>query len=233
MALEYTWKSPGKLIMNKIRILLCDDHNMVRQGIAALLGSQPDMEVVGEVTRGEEAISEAIKLVPDIVLMDIGLPGISGLEATHQILKTLPQVRVLVLTVHDREDYLFQGLKAGASGYVLKGADVHDLLAAIRAVYKGEMFIYPSMTRKLVADYLGRTQDGEGKDIYDRLTDREREVLRYIAEGSTATHIAEKLHLSPHTVRSHRENLMKKLNLHSKAELIKYALRRGFLDSST
>lgn len=217
--------------MSKIKILLCDDHAMVRQGIAALIRSQTDMEVVAEVTNGEDAILEAANLVPDIVLMDIGLPGISGLEATRQILKSLPQVRVLILTVHDREDYLFQGLKAGAYGYVLKGADINDLLAAIRGVYRGEMFIYPSMTRKLVADYLSRIQNGEGKDTFDKLTDREREVLYHIASGKTSGNIAESLHLSTHTVRTHRENLMKKLNLHSKAELIKYALRHGFLDS--
>ncbi len=219
--------------MDKIRVLLCDDHAMVRQGIAALLASQPDMEVVAQVSDGENAVSEAIKLVPDIVLMDIGLPGISGLEATHQIMKSLPQQRVLILTVHDREDYLFQGLKAGACGYVLKGADANDLLAAIHVVYRGDMFIYPSMIRKLIADFLKRAQTGEGRDDYSNLTDREREVLHYIADGKTTISIADDLHLSPHTVRSHRENLMKKLNLHSKAELIKYALRHGFLDSDS
>lgn len=219
--------------MGKIRILLCDDHAMVRQGIAALIGSQTDMEVVAEVTNGEDAILKAANLVPDIVLMDIGLPGINGLEATRQIMKSLPQVRVLILTVHDREDYLFQGLKSGAYGYVLKGADINELLAAIRGVSRGEMFIYPSMTRKLVADYLSRIQNGEGKDTYDKLTDREREVLYHVANGKTSGFIAESLHLSTHTVRTHRENLMKKLNLHSKAELIKYALRHGFLDSSS
>lgn len=218
--------------MHKIRILLCDDHTMVRQGIAALLGSQPDMEVVAQVCRGEEAVSRAVELVPDIVLMDIGLPGINGLEATHQILKLLPQERVLILTVHDREDYLFQGLKAGAYGYVLKGADVNDLLAAIHLVYRGEIFIYPSMTKKLVADYLRQAQAGEERDTYDNLTDREREVLRYIADGKTTGYIAETLHLSPYTVRSHRENIMKRLDLHSKADLIKYAIRHGFLDSN-
>jgi len=219
--------------MDKIRILLCDDHNLVRQGIAALLRSQPDMEVLAEASRGEEAVDKAVEMAPDIVLMDIGLPGLNGLEATRQIQKQLPQTRVLILTVHDREDYLFQGLKAGAHGYVLKGADVNDLLSAIRAVYQGEMFIYPSMTRRLVADYLKQAKSGEDKDIYDTLTEREKEVLRLIADGKTTAHIAEALQLSPHTVRSHRENLMKKLNLHSKTELIKYALRRGFLDSPT
>ncbi|MBI4329673.1 MAG: response regulator transcription factor [Chloroflexi bacterium] len=219
--------------MDKIRILLCDDHAMVRQGIAALVAGEPDMEVVAQVTRGEDAVSRTIELVPDVVLMDIGLPGINGLEATSQIIKSLPQARVLILTVHDREDYLFRGLKAGACGYVLKGADVNDLLAAIRVVHAGEMFIYPSMTRKLVADYVTRAQAGEGRDTYNGLTAREREVLHYLADGKTAGHIAEMLHLSPHTVRSHRENLMKKLNLHSKAEVIKYALRHGFLDSGS
>lgn len=218
--------------MNKIRVLLCDDHAMVRQGIAALLGNQPDMEVVAQVARGEEAVSKAAELIPDVVLMDIGLPGISGLEATRQIVKLLPRERVLVLTIHEREDYLFQALKAGACGYVLKGADVADLLAAIHVVYRGEMFIYPSMTRKLVVDYLGRAQAGEGRDTYDNLTDREREVLRYIADGKTTAHIADVLQISVHTVRSHRENLMKKLDLHSKTELTKYALRHGFLDSA-
>lgn len=215
--------------MGKIRILICDDHTLVRQGIAGLLGRQPDLEVVAEAARGEEGIAKALELAPDVVLMDIGLPDLSGLEATRHLQKALPQARVLLLTVHDREDYLFHGLRAGAHGYILKGADVNDLLTAIRTVHQGDVYIYPSMTKMLVADYLRRLQAGEKSDVYNTLSEREREVLRLIAEGKTARQIADALQLSYHTVRSHRERLMEKLNLHSKAELIKYAVRQGIL----
>ncbi|MDP2719047.1 MAG: response regulator transcription factor [Dehalococcoidia bacterium] len=215
--------------MDKIKVLLCDDHTLIRKGIAALLQEQPDMNVVGEAAHGEEAVVRVNELVPDIVILDIGLPGISGLEVTRQLQKSSPGVKVILLTIHDREDYLFRGLQAGAYGYVLKGADVNDLLTAIRAVHRGEVFIYPSMTTKLVHDYLKRAQNGDETDSYSILSGREKEVILLIAEGKTSRQIADQLGLSPHTIRTHRDRLMEKLNLHSKAELIRYALRNGFL----
>ncbi len=219
--------------MAKIRLLVADDHTLIRQGIAGLLSAQPDMEVIGEVGSGEEAVREAIRTSPDIVLMDIGMPGISGLDATREIKQRASKVRVLVLTMHDREDYLFQALRAGAAGYVLKGADIQDLLSAIRSVYQGDVYLYPTVTKKLLADYLRRVESGEDRAGYDSLTDREREVLRLIAQGKTLPEIAQHLYLSPHTVQTHRDHIMKKLDLHNKAELIKYAIRKGLVDTET
>jgi two-component system response regulator NreC len=191
------------------------------------------MEVVGEAGNGREAFDSAVKLSPDVVLMDIGMPGTNGLEATRQIRKEVPAAQVLILTVHDREDYLFQALRAGASGYILKGADVQDLLSAIRSVRTGQIYLYPTVTKKLLADYLRRVEAGEDQASFHGLTEREREVLQLIAEGKTTPEIAQALHLSPHTVQTHREHIMEKLNLHRKADLIKYAIRSGLVDSDT
>jgi two-component system response regulator NreC len=214
-------------------VLVVDDHTLIRQGIVGLLRAQPDMEVAGEAADGEQAVALAQELRPDVVLMDIAMPGLSGLEATGRLKNLVPDARVLVLTVHDREDYLFAALQAGAYGYILKGADVHDLLGAIRTVHRGDTFLYPALTTKLVADYLRRAEAGEAIESYDGLTARQREVLRLIAEGLTTPEIARRLYLSPHTVESHRENIMSRLGLRSKAELIKYAIRRGILDEAT
>ena len=211
------------------RILVVDDHTLIRRGIVGLLHAQSDMEVVGEASDGREAVNSVIRLSPDVVLMDIGMPGTNGLDATREIRKAAPETQVLILTVHDREDYLFQALRAGAGGYILKGADVQDLLSAIRSVRLGHVYLYPTVTKKLLADYLRRTEAGEDRASYDGLTEREQEVLRLIAEGKTTPEIAHGLHLSPHTVQSHREHIMEKLNLHRKADLIKYALRKGLV----
>ena len=217
--------------MAKTRILVMDDHTLIRRGIVGLLSSQPDMEVVGEAGNGQDALACAEKLSPDVVLMDIGMPGMNGLEATKNIKDLRPGTHVLVLTVHDREDYLFQALRAGAAGYILKGADVQDLLSAIRSVRDGQVYLYPTMTKKLLADFLRRAEAGEGHTSSDGLTERELEVLRLIAEGKTTPEIAQALHLSPHTVQTHRDHIMEKLNLHRKAELIKYAIRKGLAGS--
>ncbi len=219
--------------MANIRLLVADDHTLIRQGIVGLLDAQADMEVIGEAGSGEEAVREAIRISPDIVLMDIGMPGISGLDAIREIKQRAPKVQVLILTMHDREDYLFQALRAGASGYVLKGADIQDLLSAIRSVYQGDVYLYPTVTKKLLADYLRRVESGEDPAGYDSLTDRERGVLRLIAQGKTLPEIAQHLYLSPHTVQTHRDHIMKKLDLHNKAELIKYAIRKGLVDTET
>lgn len=214
-------------------MLVVDDHTLIRQGIVGLLRAQPDMEVAGEAADGEQAVALAQELKPDVVLMDISMPGLSGLEATGKLKELVPDARVLVLTIHDREDYLFAALQAGAYGYILKGADVHDLLGAIRTVHRGDTFLYPALATKLVADYLRRAEAGEARESYDGLTTRQREVLRLIAEGLTTPEIARRLYLSPHTVESHRENIMSRLGLRSKAELIKYAIRRGIIDEAT
>lgn len=215
--------------MAKIRVLVADDHTLFRRGIAGLLDSQPDMQVVEQAGTGEEAVSKALARAPDVILMDIGMPGMSGLEATRAIKRQLPEVQVLVLTMHDREDYLFQSLRAGASGYVLKGADIQDLLAAIRCVHRDEVYLFPRVAKKLLADYLRRVESGEELSTYDGLTSREREVLQLIGQGETLPRIAEKLCISLHTVQTHRDNIMSKLGLHNRAELIKYAVKRGLI----
>lgn len=213
-----------------IRVLVVDDHTLIRQGIVGLLESQPDIEVVAEAGSAPEALAAATRLAPDVVLMDVSMPGTSGLEATRSIRAGSPATRVLILTIHDREDYLYEALRAGASGYVLKGADVQELLRAVRSAARGEMYLYPGATKTLIEDYVRSVRGGPDRDPYDGLTEREREVLRLIAQGQTTAEIATQLVLSPHTVQSHRDHVMAKLDLHSKAALIKYAIARGLIE---
>ena len=214
---------------DKIRILVADDHTVIRRGIVGLLNAQPDMEVIGEAGTGREAVATAAAATPDVVLLDVAMPDLNGLGATRAIKAQLPAVQVLILTMHDREDYLFEALRAGASGYVLKGADTDDLLTAVRAVARGGVYLFPQVARELLGDYLRRAQSGEAAGGRDRLTDREREIVQLIAEGKTAAQIAEDLHISAHTVRSHRDSIMTKLDLHDRAALIRYAVRRGLV----
>jgi len=216
--------------MNMIRVVVVDDHTLMRQGTVGLLQSQDDIEVVGEASSGREGIERVTELQPDIVLMDIAMPGISGLDATRELSSRFPEVKVLILTMHDRDDYLFEALRAGASGYVLKGADVLELLAAVRAAQRGEVYLQPAASKALVDDYLKRAARGDDRERYDGLTDREREILRLIAQGMTTPEIAKDLVLSPHTVQSHREHIMAKLDMHSKAALVRYAVSRGLVD---
>jgi len=216
--------------VGKIRILVADDHTVIRRGIVGLLNAQPDMEVIDEAGTGREAVAKAQAVLPDVVLLDVAMPELNGLGATRMIKAQSPGVQVLILTMHDREDYLFQALRAGASGYVLKGADTEDLLAAVRSVARGGVYLYPPIAKELVSEYLRRVESGEDLASYDGLTDREREILQLIAEGKTAANIAEDLHISPHTVHSHRDNIMSKLDLHDRAALIRYAIRRGLVD---
>jgi two-component system response regulator NreC len=213
-----------------IRVLVVDDHTLVREGLVGLLGSQPDITVVGQAGSAPEALDELTRVQPDVVLMDVGLPGLGGLDATQEIRQRFPGVQVLIVTIHDREDYLFRALRAGAAGYVLKGAEVGDLLAAVRAASRGEVYLFPSVTKKLVADYLRRSGSGEEQATYDGLSEREREILSLIAEGMTSNEIATLLVLSPHTVQSHRDHIMAKLGLHTKAALIRYAIAHGLID---
>jgi two-component system response regulator NreC len=216
--------------VGKIRILVADDHTVIRRGIVGLLNAQSDMEVIDEAGTGREAVAKAEATSPDVVLLDVAMPDLDGLGATRVIKGQSPGVQVLILTMHDREDYLFQALRAGASGYVLKGADIEDLLTAVRSVARGEVYLYPPVAKGLVSDYLRRVQSGEDVASFDGLTDREREILQLIAEGQTAAQIAEDLNISPHTVQSHRDNIMTKLDLHNRAALIRYAIRRGLVE---
>lgn len=214
----------------QIRILVADDHTVIRRGIVGLLNAQPDMAVVAEAGTGREAIAQAAAVTPDVVLLDVAMPDLTGLGAAPAIKAQSPSAAVLILTMHDREDYLFQALRAGASGYVLKGADTEDLLTAIRAVARGGVYLFPQVAKGLLGDYLRRVKSGE--DVarsYDGLTDREREILQLIAEGKTTARIAEDLHISTHTVRSHRDSIMTKLDLHDRTALIRYAIRRGLV----
>ncbi|MDP2660138.1 MAG: response regulator transcription factor [Dehalococcoidia bacterium] len=212
-----------------IRILVADDHTLIRRGVVGLLNAQLDMQVVAEAGTGEEAVAKSSQESPDVVLMDIGMPGLNGLDATQAIRKQFPDIQVLILTMHDREDYLFRAVSAGASGYVLKGADVQDLLMAVRSVHKGEVYLFPSVAKKLLTDYLRRIENGEDRGAYDGLTERERQVLQLFAQGKTGAQIAETLRVSPHTVETHRDNIMKKLGLHNRAELVRYAIKKGLI----
>ncbi|MBI2906867.1 MAG: response regulator transcription factor [Chloroflexi bacterium] len=206
---------------------------MFREGVRRLLESQPDIEVIGEASDGQEAIDKTHLLKPDIVLLDISMPAVSGLEACQRIKERDPEVKTLALTVHDSHDYFFRILEAGASGYLLKEATSEELVAALKAVARGGVYLYPTIAKKLVKDYLYRVGTGEERASYDGLTDREREVLKLIAEGRSNQDIADQLYLSHHTVQTHRARIMEKLNLHSRAELVKYALRKGLIEMDT
>lgn len=213
-----------------IRVVVVDDHTLMRQGLVGLLDEDPGLVVVGQAGDASSALDVIEEMRPDVVLMDVGLPGVSGLELTVRVKRIVPDIRVLVLTMYEREDYLFQALQAGASGYVLKGADIQDLLTAVRTVARGETYVYQSLTGKLVADYLSRIEDGADRKDYDGLSRREREVLALIAEGLTTSQIADRLYVSPHTVQTHRDHVMTKLDLHSRVALTKYAIRKGLIE---
>ncbi len=209
---------------------MVDDHEIVRAGLRMLLQAQPDMEIVGEVSNGRDAISKTKELVPDIVLMDISLPDLDGFEATRQIKRASPNVAILALTMHESEEYFFKMLNAGASGYVPKKAAPTDLVTAIRTVREGGVFLYPSVAKALVHDYLGRVNEGSERASFDGLSEREQEVLKWIADGLTNQEIGDKLTISVKTVERHRANIMAKLNLHSRTELVKYAIRKGLIE---
>lgn len=213
----------------KIRILIADDHTLFRSGIAALLEDEQDMVVVGEAEDGREAVRLAGQLKPNVVLMDIAMPLLNGLEATRQIKREHPEINVLILTMYDHEEYFRETLEVGASGYIIKRAAATELVSAIRAVYNGEAVLSPAITRLLLEDYLSRDVHRE-EDDPNALSSREREVLQLIAEGKTSREIAEILHLSVKTVQSHRTSLMQKLDLHDRGDLIKYAIQKKIIE---
>ena len=209
--------------MKKIRVLIVDDHGILRAGLRTFLNLQPDMEVVGEAAEGLEAVEKVKRLEPDVVLMDISLPGMEGLEVAKKLKKTHPDVKVLILTMHEDRRYLYSALKAGASGYVVKRAADTELIDAIRAAYRGDVFLHPSMAKIVAEDYVEQAGMEKG------LSDREREVLRLIAEGRTYKEMAKLLAVSVKTIETYRERIKEKLGLHTRAELVRYALEKGLV----
>ncbi|MBI5963872.1 MAG: response regulator transcription factor [Chloroflexi bacterium] len=212
-----------------IRLLLVDDHAVVRSGLKMLLSGQKEMEIVGEAGSAHEALLETARVQPNVILMDIGLPDKTGIEATREIKAKFPDVKIVALTIHEDEEYFFQMLAAGASGYVPKRAAPDELITAINAAAEGEVYLYPSLAKLLVRDYLSAERPAEEKANLDGLTDREHEVLTHLAEGVSNDEIAAALVISPKTVERHRENIMRKLNLHSRSELVRYAIRKGII----
>jgi two-component system response regulator NreC len=214
--------------MNRIKLLLVDDHELVRAGLRMLLKTQPDMDLVAEASSGTEAIELAQLHQPDVVLMDITMPGMTGMEATRRLKACCPEIAVLALTIHEEEEYFFQMLEAGAAGYVPKRAAPEDLLHAIQTVYQGEVFLHSTVAHALVKDYLQRNTS-ETKSDLAKLTQREQQVLTLIAEGLTNKQIGEELGISSRTVARHRDNITQKLNLSSRAELTRYAIQQGLI----
>jgi two-component system response regulator NreC len=207
-----------------------DDHAVVRTGLRMLLEPEADFEIVGEAGSGREALAAVAETHPDIVLMDIGLPDITGIEAASEIKRRHPETAIVALTIHEDEAYFFKMLAAGASGYVPKRAAPEELLTALRAAAAGEVYLYPSLARLLVNDYLAQDPAAREERTIDDLTDREREVLSHLADGASNAEIAETLSISPKTVARHRENIMRKLGLHSRTDLVKYAIRKGLIE---
>ncbi len=216
-------------LSDEIRLLLVDDHTLVRQGVRSLLETQDNMVVVGEASGGLEALDKARELKPDVVLMDLAMPDLNGMEATRRIKSEHPEIQVLALSVHGTDDYLFRVLEAGASGYVLKEAEASELASAVRAVHAGGAFIYPPLAKRLVEQYLLRVGSGDERSSYESLTPREKEILDLIGAGLTNDEIARKLVLSVHTVQTHRSHIMEKLELHNRAQLVTYAARVGIV----
>ena len=215
--------------MSKIRVLIADDHAIVREGVKALLNLADDMDVVGEASDGREAIDQAKALEPDIVLMDIAMPGLGGLEATIEIRKLCPRTRILVLSQYDDREYVRRFLKAGVSGYVLKKSAGADLTAAIRAVHRGGLVLDPDVAREAMREHEIAAEGGGDADPYESLTDREKQVLKLVAEGHSNKEVADLLEISVKTAMSHRERVMEKLALHSRTELIRFALKQGII----
>lgn len=215
--------------MSKIRVLIADDHTLVREGIAAFLRLSEDIEVVAEASDGLEAIEKTKKFTPDIVLMDISMPKLGGLEATVELKKIKPDIKILVLTQYDDKEYISRFLKAGVSGYLLKRAVGSDLVSAIRTVSRGEFYLFSSIASKVVEGYIRKDKEDAMEDPYDKLTDREMQVLKLIAEGYTQKEIGDMLSISTKTVVAHQTNLSEKLGISSRAGLIKFSIQKGII----
>jgi two-component system response regulator NreC len=215
--------------MKRIRIMLADDHVVMRRGLRALLERQPGLEVVAEATDGAEAVELALKEKPDVAVIDIGMPNLNGIEAARRITDKLPGTAVVILSMHSDESYVLRTLKAGARGYLLKDSPETDLINAIQAVHQGKAFFSPAISKMLVEDYMRQMRQRGVEDSYELLTPREREILQLMGEGKSNKEIAARLDLSLYTVETHRSNMLEKLNLHSTAELILYAVRKGIV----
>jgi len=215
--------------MSKIRIVVADDHTLFRQGVKTLLSAEPDLEVVGEASNGSEAAEKAAELRPDVVLLDIGMPGTSSFETTRQIKRNRPETKVLFLTMYDDEEYLVEGMEVGANGYVLKDSPAGQLVSAIRDVHRGGSYLSPRMLSQLVDDFRTRVKTNERVPRFATLTPREREVLKMLAEGNSVKEVACQLNLSVKTVEAHKFNLMRKLDIHNKAHLVQYAIQRKII----
>jgi two-component system response regulator NreC len=215
--------------MKKLRVLLADDHIVMRAGLRALLDRQSNLEVVGECENGREAVELAGSLRPDVVVMDVGMPGLNGIEATKTIVDRHSSPAVVILSMHADESYVMRALKAGARGYLLKDSAAADLIGAIQAVSQGRSFFSPKVSRILAEDYVRILKQKSDVDTYDLLTSREREILQLLAEGKANKEVATALNISPYTVETHRSHILQKLNLHTPAELVLYAVRKGII----
>lgn len=217
--------------MAEIHLLLVDDHEVVRTGLRMLLASYDDMEIIGEAGSGQEALQLLERLTPEVVVMDLTLPDLSGIEVTRQIHLKQPQISVVALTIHEDEQYFFETLRAGASGYVPKRAAPEHLINAIRAANQGEVYIHPSLAKVLVKDFLKTSIEETEENSFEELTAREKEVLELLADGLTNEEAATRLYISPHTVARHRENIMRKLHMHRRIDLVRYAIRKGMIEA--
>jgi DNA-binding NarL/FixJ family response regulator len=215
--------------MNIIRILLADDHTVIRKGLRLLLESQPGFKVVAEASDGRETIAMAQAHQPDVVVLDVAMPTLNGIEAAKQISSSVPKSAIVFLSMHSDEGYVMKALKSGAKAYLLKDSAEYDLINAIKAVHEGKAFFSPAISKMLVEEYMRQMQEREVDDSYDLLTTREREVLHLLAEGKSNKEVASVLELSPHTIETHRSNIFQKLNLHNGGELILYAVRKGVI----
>jgi DNA-binding NarL/FixJ family response regulator len=213
-----------------ITIFLADDHTIVRQGLAKLLEGEPDLRIVGEAENGREAVAKVEKLKPDIVLMDIAMPMLNGIEATRQIRSVCPQSKIIILSMHSHDRYISELFGLGASGYLLKSSTGTDIINAIHAALRGSTYLSPSISDKVIEDYLSLKKKSQQDDLYNRLSNREREVFQMIAEGRSTRQIAEILCLSPSTVKTHRSNIMEKLEMDNISHLIQYAIHLGIVE---
>ena len=213
-----------------ITVFLADDHTIVRQGLAKLLEGEPDLRVIGEAENGREAVVKVEKLKPDIVLMDIAMPMLNGIEATRQIRKICPQTKIIILSMHSHDRYISELFSLGASGYLLKSSTGTDIIDAIHAAQKGSTYLSPSISDKVIEDYLSLKKESHQDDLYNRLSNREREVFQMIAEGRSTREISELLYVSPSTVKTHRANIMEKLEMDNLSQLIQFAIHIGIVE---